>query len=85
MGVRLPGKSSEQLDRIAEKDRRRAEQGLVPLMGEGGKISTDMTDMKRKRNAEFRWPLPPTLSYALIIAVVVVFVWAMAAQLTGGS
>ena len=38
MGVRLPGKSSEQLDRIKEKDHRRAEQGLVPLMGEGGKI-----------------------------------------------
>jgi hypothetical protein len=38
LGVRLPGKSSEQLDRIKEKDRRRAEQGLVPLMGEGGTI-----------------------------------------------
>jgi hypothetical protein len=36
--VRLPGKSSEQLDRIGEQDRRRAEQGLVPLMGEGGTI-----------------------------------------------
>jgi len=85
LGVRLPGKSSEQLDRIGEKDRRRAEQRLVPLMGEGGKISTDMTDMKRKRNAEFRWAVAATLSYALIIAVMVVFVWAMAAQFTGGS
>jgi len=54
-------------------------------MGEGGKISTDMTDMKRKRNAEFRWAVAATLSYALIIAVMVVFVWAMAAQFTGGS
>jgi hypothetical protein len=38
LGVPLPGESSEQLDRVGEQDRRRAEQGLVPLMGEGGKI-----------------------------------------------
>jgi hypothetical protein len=38
LGIPLPGKSSEQLDRIKEKDDRRAEQGLGPLMGQGGKI-----------------------------------------------
>jgi hypothetical protein len=38
LGVSLPGESSEQLDSIGEQDRRRAEQGLVPLIGEGGKI-----------------------------------------------
>jgi hypothetical protein len=44
-----------------------------------------MTDMKRKRDAEFWWAVAATLSYALIIAVMVVFVWAMLAQFTGGS
>jgi hypothetical protein len=35
----LPGESSEQLDRIGENDQRRAEQGLVFIKGEGGRIS----------------------------------------------
>ena len=39
LGPPLPGESSEQLDRIGERDRRRAEEGLVAVMGEGGKIS----------------------------------------------
>ena len=38
LGRPLPGESVEQLNRIGEHDRRRAEQGLVPLMGRGGKI-----------------------------------------------
>jgi hypothetical protein len=47
--------------------------------------STDMTDLKRKRDAEFWWAVAVTLSYALIIFVMTVFAWAMLAQFTGGS
>jgi hypothetical protein len=36
--VALPGESVEELDRLAEEDRIRAEQGLVPLMGKDGEI-----------------------------------------------
>jgi hypothetical protein len=39
LGMPLPGESKEQLDRIGEDDRRRAEQGLVFIKGEGGRIS----------------------------------------------
>ena len=39
LGRPLPGESSEQLDRIGELDRRRTEQGLVSIKGEGGRIS----------------------------------------------
>ena len=58
LGVPLPGESSEQLDRIGEQDRRRAEQGLVPFMGEGGKIfykhidDLDRLDMNSRTAAE---------------------------------
>jgi hypothetical protein len=38
LGVPLPGESVEQLDRIGEQDRRRAERGLVPLLDAGGRI-----------------------------------------------
>jgi hypothetical protein len=38
LGRPLPGESSEQLDRIGERDRRRAEQGLVAVGGRGGAI-----------------------------------------------
>jgi hypothetical protein len=38
LGRPLPGESVEQLNRIGEHDRRRAEQGLVAIK-EGGKIS----------------------------------------------
>ena len=37
MGVALPGESVEELDRLGEQDRLRAEQGLVPVVG-GDKI-----------------------------------------------
>jgi hypothetical protein len=39
MGVRLPGETAEQLDRIGERDRLRAEQGLVSIKDLGGRIS----------------------------------------------
>ena len=35
----LSGETKAQLERIAEQDRRRAEQGLSPSGGEGGRIS----------------------------------------------
>jgi hypothetical protein len=43
-----------------------------------------MTDMKRKRDAEFWWAVAATLSYAIIIFVMVVFIVAMVAQLDPG-
>ena len=38
LGVALPGESGEGLDQLGEQDQLRAEQGLVPVMGQGGKI-----------------------------------------------
>jgi hypothetical protein len=38
LGVALPGETVEQLDRLGEQDQLSAEQGLVPVMGKGGKI-----------------------------------------------
>jgi hypothetical protein len=38
LGVALPGESVEELDRLGEEDQLRAEQGLVPIVGEGGRI-----------------------------------------------
>jgi hypothetical protein len=39
LGMPLPGESKEQLDQIGEDDQRRAEQGLVSIKGEHGRIS----------------------------------------------
>jgi hypothetical protein len=39
LGRPLPGESKEQLDQIGEQDIIRAEQGLVSIKGEGGRIS----------------------------------------------
>ena len=39
LGMPLPGETVEQLDRIGEADQRRAEQGLVFVKGERGRIS----------------------------------------------
>jgi hypothetical protein len=38
LGFPLAGESSEQLDRIGERDRLRAEQGLVAVVDRGGAI-----------------------------------------------
>ncbi|MDQ4062551.1 MAG: hypothetical protein M3122_01335 [Actinomycetota bacterium] len=38
LGVTLPGEFVEELDRLGEEDRIRAEQGLVAVMGEDGEI-----------------------------------------------
>jgi hypothetical protein len=38
LGVTLPDETTEQLDRIGEHDRRRTEQGLVPLIDRDGTI-----------------------------------------------
>jgi hypothetical protein len=39
LGTPLPGESMEQLDHIGGRDQLRAEQGLVPIKGEGPTIS----------------------------------------------
>jgi hypothetical protein len=39
LGVPLPGETAEQLERIGERDRLRAEQGLVSIKDLGGRIS----------------------------------------------
>jgi hypothetical protein len=39
LGVPLPGESVEQLDRIGERDRRRAEEGLVAVLNRDGTFS----------------------------------------------
>jgi hypothetical protein len=44
LGWPLPRESVEQLDRIGAQDRRRAEQGLVAVMGQGGTISYEYLD-----------------------------------------
>lgn len=45
----LPSESLEELDCLGEEDRTRAEQGLVPLMGEDGEIFyKHIDDLSRK-------------------------------------
>jgi hypothetical protein len=44
LGVPLAGETAEQLDRIGERDRRRAEQGLVAVVGRGGAIYHEHID-----------------------------------------
>ena len=44
LGVPLAGESEELLERIGEQDRKRAERGLVALMGQGGTISYEHLD-----------------------------------------
>jgi hypothetical protein len=43
----------EQLDRVGEKDRLRAEQGLVALKGAGGRISCEHIDRLGPQHREF--------------------------------
>jgi hypothetical protein len=44
LGRPLPGESVEQLDRIGGHDQRKAEQGLMSIKGEGGRISYKHVD-----------------------------------------
>ena len=64
IGEDLPGESREELDRMAEEDRRLAQEGLVPLMNGEGEIrhkhvdelkSADVTDRIRAENAILDW------------------------------
>lgn len=64
LGLPLPGESSELLERIAKKDRLRAEQGLVSLKVSDGSISykhiddlsrQDMTLVLAAEQVEVRW------------------------------
>jgi hypothetical protein len=44
LGIPLPGETGEQLDRIGDQDRQRAEQGMVAVMGAGSEISYERLD-----------------------------------------
>jgi|SRR5918998_5121685 hypothetical protein len=54
LGRSLPGESVVQLDQIGEKDRLRAEQGLVALKGKGGRISYKHLDDLSSLDMRFR-------------------------------
>jgi hypothetical protein len=54
LGNPLPGESTEQLDRIAEQDRWRAEQGLVAVMGAGIRIYYKRIDDLGRLDMRFR-------------------------------
>jgi hypothetical protein len=54
LGVALPDESVEVLDRLGEEDQLRAEQGLVPVMGEGGRIFYKHIDDLSKYDMRFR-------------------------------
>ena len=59
LGVPLVGETAEQLDRIGERDRARAERGLVPIVDEDGAIThkhiDDLSrlDMRSRTAAEW--------------------------------
>lgn len=54
LGVALPGESVESLDRLGEEDRLRADQGLVSVMRQGGKIFYKHIDDLSTREINFR-------------------------------
>jgi succinyl-CoA synthetase alpha subunit len=54
LGPPLPGESVEQLDRIGNQDRLRAEQGLVAVVGESGRISYKHIDDLSSLDMHFR-------------------------------
>ena len=54
LGTPLVGDSVEQLDRIGDQDRLRAEQGLVAGVGEGGRISYKHIDDLSSLDMRFR-------------------------------
>jgi|SRR5215218_7090629 len=54
LGVALPGESVEGLDLLGEQDQLGAEQGLVPIMGEGGRIHYKHIDNLTTLDRDFR-------------------------------
>ena len=54
LGVAQPGESVEGLDLLGEQDQLRAEQGLVAIMGEGGRISYQDLDDLTSLDMRFR-------------------------------
>ena len=54
LGVARPGESVEGLDLLGEQDQLRAEQGLVPILGEGGRILYKHIDDLRPRDMRLR-------------------------------
>jgi hypothetical protein len=54
LGVALPGESGEGLDQLGEQDQLRAEQGLVAVMGQGGKIYYKHIDDLSRLDMRFR-------------------------------
>ena len=54
-GTPLQGETVEQLDRIGERDRLRAEQGLVSIKGEGGRISYRSEERRVGKECRSRW------------------------------
>jgi hypothetical protein len=54
LGVALPGESGEGLDQLGELDQLRAEQGLVAVMGQGGKIFYKHIDDLSRVDMRFR-------------------------------
>jgi hypothetical protein len=53
-GVALPGESVEGLDLLGEQDQLGAEQGLVPIMDEGGRIHYKHIDNLTTLDSAFR-------------------------------
>ena len=53
-GIPLARETAEQLDRMGERDRARAEQGLVPVMDEGGTITHKHLDELTSLDMELR-------------------------------
>ena len=54
LGVALTGESVEQLDQLGGQDQLRAEQGLVPVVGEGGRIFYKHIDDLSSLDMHFR-------------------------------
>jgi hypothetical protein len=54
LGMPLPGESVEGLDLLGEQDQLRAEQGLVAIMGEGGRIFYKHLDDLTSLDMRFR-------------------------------
>lgn len=54
LGVALPGESVEELDRLGEQDQLRAKQGLVPVVGDGGRIFHKHIDDLGRHDMRFK-------------------------------